>query len=80
MDKVVKECFGNYMLKDCKGHYNCKEIGCFEKTNTDKGTCNCKYKAYCHIPRQHVQTQFKNEYAERNEDCPFYPMFEEERV
>ena len=79
----MKKCFGNYMEKLCEGHYDCKEIGCYSKTSIEKGSCDCPYKGSCHLPRQHLQTEFKEEYGYKTEDCDFYkllkPMYENKK-
>jgi hypothetical protein len=70
----MKECFGNYMrYPTCKGHHDCKEAGCFSKTNIDKGVCDCPYKASCHVSRQYLQKRFREEDSDyKVEDCDFY--------
>jgi len=69
-----KECFGNYMQYPiCQGHHECKEKGCYAKTMS-KGPCECLYKESCHIPRQTLQTEFREKYGQKLEDCDFYKL------
>jgi len=79
----MKGCFGNYMEYPlCQGHYDCQEKGCFSKTMIGKGTCDCLYKGSCHLSRQRLQTEFREKYNWKLEDCDFYkllkPMYENE--
>lgn len=72
-DKPLKPCFGDFMGKTCQGHYGCvHELDWLNKHNLEKGECECKYKANCHIPRQHVQTKYGGE-------CDFKYYFENGR-
>jgi hypothetical protein len=60
----------------CKGHCNCEEKGCRTKTNIEKGTCDCEFKANCHLVRQHLQGHFKTKNPEHTKlDCWFYSAF-----
>lgn len=71
----MKECFGNYMIyPTCQGHHTCKEYNCFNKTMIEKGACNCLYKGSCHLLRQKLQTEFRENYGYKLEDCDFYQV------
>jgi len=76
----MKECSGHYMeYPICQSHHDCTERECYSKT-MDKGPCDCPYKGSCHIPRQRLQTEFREKYGYKLEDCDFYkllkPMYE----
>jgi hypothetical protein len=59
----------------CEGHNDCiDKRDCFSETSIKKGTCDCSYKASCHLPRQKVQTEFRKSYGDKLEDCDAYKL------
>ena len=81
----MKECYGNYMeYPICEGHHDCEEKGCYSKTMIEKGSCDCSYKASCHLLRQKLQTELKPKYNSSIEDCDAYkmlkPMYEKKKL
>lgn len=74
---MAKSCYDNYMLDACEGHQTCREKGCFSETSLIHGECDCKYKHWCHLTRQHLQTSIRkdNTYGyDSVEQCDFYKM------
>lgn len=73
-----KECFGNFALEKCVGHYGCKEEGlCYGETSQNHGVCDCKYKPACSLGRQRLQSSFRadNDYGyDSIEKCAFYKL------
>jgi len=58
----------------CQGHHDCTEKECFSKTMIDKGSCDCLYKASCHLMRQRLQAEFREKYGWKLTDCDFYKV------
>lgn len=82
MNEVIlppKSCFGNYLHKEkgCNDHHNCEQQGeCNMYTNYFKGACDCPYKKSCHLMRQKIASDYRNEIGDTDiRKCDFYKYF-----
>lgn len=76
---MTKPCYGNYMKRECEGHHECREMGCFSETSRIHGECDCKYKESCHLTRQKLQVHVRNDNSygyDSVEKCDFYKLID----
>lgn len=72
--RLPKPCYGNSIGYYC--NYECsKNEGCYAVTMQKWGVCNCKFRPNCHIPRQMIQENLKEENS--NHECDFKKYFDE---